>query len=197
MRTRWVVLRRRVPFVLALVLVAFALRAVAAVVVERLLFAVGRNGFLGADDVGYDHIAWAQAQAWRGAGPPLGPSDYYLLHAYTYTEAVVYFLLGHHPLAMKLLNCAFSALTAGVIYLLTQSLFDRVAACVRDAWKKDWPSSAAEKGITTGCFSIVEKYVRGLQYVKSGHSALFGRTSRGYTGGPSSQSIAAGGEGWN
>src|SRR5947209_1980015 len=77
---RWSTFRARVPFVVALVLVAFVLRAIAAVALEQILLRAGHGGFLGADDVAYDHVAWQQAQAWLGDGPPVSAADRYLLN---------------------------------------------------------------------------------------------------------------------
>lgn len=134
-------LRVRVPFVVALMLAAFLLRAIAAVVVEQALYAAGRDGFLGVDDVGYDNIAWQQAQAWRGIGPGVPLSEQHGLHVYTYTEAALYLVVGHQPLAMKLVNCLLGALAAGIIYLITQRLFGEVAARFSAAAAAFFPST--------------------------------------------------------
>lgn len=117
----------RIPFGVWLVLAAFLLRVIAAVAVDRVLYASGHNGFLGADDVAYDRIAWQQAQYWKGVGPAVAPGNAYLLSVYTYLIAALYWLLGHLELAVKLMNCLFGALTAGVIYRTTRLLFGDLA----------------------------------------------------------------------
>ena len=142
-RNLWAVARERVPFVLALVLVAFLLRAIAAVTVEQVSIAVGYGGFLGplgGDDLTYDLVAWQQAQAWRGAGPPVHPADRYLLNVYTHTQAGLYLIVGHQPLAMKVLNCLFGALTAGLVYLMGRRLFGERAARVGGVAAAFFPS---------------------------------------------------------
>jgi 4-amino-4-deoxy-L-arabinose transferase-like glycosyltransferase len=113
----------RLPFVVVLVLVAFVSRAVAAIALDRWLIARGGDGFIDLDDRGYDRIAWEQAQKWHGIGPAVAAGEQYLLNAYTYTEAALYFVLGHHPLAMKLVNCLFGALVAGLVFLITRRVF--------------------------------------------------------------------------
>lgn len=129
-RTHWATLRARIPFVVALVLVAFLLRAIAAVAVEQALYAAGRDGFLGVDDVGYDGLAWRQAQAWRGLAPPFDASYGPYINLYIYTAAALYWVTGHQPLAMKLLNCLFGALAAGLIFSIARRLFGYLAACL-------------------------------------------------------------------
>lgn len=123
------VLRPRVSFVVALMIVAFALRVIAALVLHQIVFAGGYNFFTRGDDQAYDSVSWQQAQSWRGVGPSVGLSYVYLLNAYTYTGAGLYLLVGHRPFAMILLNCAFGALTAGLVYLIALRLFGRLAAC--------------------------------------------------------------------
>jgi uncharacterized membrane protein len=126
--SRPLVPRPRVSFVVALVIVAFALRMIAAIVLHQIVFAGGYNFFTRGDDQAYDSVAWQQAQSWRGVGPPVGASYTYLLNAYTYTQAGLFLLVGHRPFAMILLNCAFGALTAGLAYLIALRLFGQLAA---------------------------------------------------------------------
>lgn len=140
-RNRWTAFRTRVPFVVALVLVAFLLRVVAAVAVEQALYAAGRGGFLGTDDIGYDQIAWQQTQAWKGIGPEIEEGQRYNLHMYTYITAGLYLVTGHQPLAMKLVNCLLGALAAGLIYLITRQLFNHLAACFSGIATAFFPSA--------------------------------------------------------
>jgi 4-amino-4-deoxy-L-arabinose transferase-like glycosyltransferase len=118
---------RHVRFALTLVLLAFILRAVAAIVLHEVSIAEGGNGFFFQDDRGYDRLAWQQAEAWHGVGPDVDPGDGDLMNAYVYSEAAVYFVLGHDPLMMKLLNCFLGALTAGLVFLIARRLFGHSA----------------------------------------------------------------------
>lgn len=136
-----------VPFLLTLVLVAFGLRAIMAVALDQHLYAAGCGGFLSEDEIGYDRVAWIQARAWRGAGPPVELADRYLLTPYTYAEAAMYFAIGHHPLGMKLINGVFGALAAGIVFLTALRLFDHTAARVSGLAAAFFP--------TTFLFSIV------------------------------------------
>src|SRR6476620_6542308 len=80
---------------LVILLVALVLRVVAAVALERVLIFRGGDGFIGPDDRRYDTVFWLQAQAWHGIGSGVGPVDQYLVNAYTYLAAGVYFVVGH------------------------------------------------------------------------------------------------------
>lgn len=139
--------RGRVPFLLALVLLAFGLRVGAAVALDQRLYATGCGGFLSEDEEAYDRVAWAQARAWRGVGHSVRSGDAYLLNPYTYAEAAVYVTVGHRPLAMKLLNCLFGALAAGLVFLTARQLFGHVAARISGLAAAFFP--------TTFLFSIV------------------------------------------
>jgi len=114
---------RNTRFLVVLVLVAFALRAIAAIALHELSISQGRDGFYFGDDRTYDLIAWQQAQGWLGTGPGLSSYFQDRMTTYTYTEAVLYVVIGHHPLAMKLLNCLLGALTAGLVFLIAWRLF--------------------------------------------------------------------------
>jgi 4-amino-4-deoxy-L-arabinose transferase-like glycosyltransferase len=114
---------RHMRFALTLVLAAFILRAIAAIVLHEVSIAEGGNGFFFEDDRGYDRLAWQQVEAWHGVGPDVDPGERYLMNAYVHAEAAVYFVAGHHLLVMKLLNCFFGALTAGLIFLIARRLF--------------------------------------------------------------------------
>ena len=128
----------RPSFVVALVLVAFVTRAIAATAVHWVSIARGGNGFFFGDDFNYDQLAWQQAQFWRGVGPPV---DSHSLHAYTYTEAAIYFVLGHHPLVMKLINCLLGALVVGLVFLLTRRYFGHQAAAFAGIAAAFFPST--------------------------------------------------------
>ena len=131
----------RVPFVVALVLIAFVTRAVAAVALDRWLIARGDDGFIWWDDHAYDQIAWLQAQYWHGVGPGVISSEQYLLNFYTLTEAALYYVIGHHPLAMKLLNCLLGALVAGLVFLITRRVFGERAGILAGVAAAFFPST--------------------------------------------------------
>jgi hypothetical protein len=132
---------QRLPAFVALVSVAFVARAIVAVVLHRILISRGGDGFIALDDRGYDTIAWQQAQAWHGIGPGVHPADHYLLNVYTYTQAAIYFVAGHHPLAMKLMNCLLGALAAGLILLIAWQLFGRLAGLFAGVAAAFFPST--------------------------------------------------------
>jgi hypothetical protein len=131
----------RLPFVAVLVLVAFVTRAIAAIALDRWLIARGGDGFIWPDDRGYDQLAWAHAQYWQGIGPGVAPGDEYWLNAYTLTEAALYYAIGHHPLAMKLLNCLFGAVVAGLVYLIARRLFGERAGMLAGVAAAFFPST--------------------------------------------------------
>lgn len=131
----------RLPFVVVLVLVAFVTRAVAAIALDRWLIARGGDGFIWPDDRGYDKLAWLQAQYWHGIGSGVAPSEQYWLNTYTLTEAALYYVIGHHPLAMKLLNCLFGALTAGLVFLIARRLFGERAGVFAGVAAAFFPST--------------------------------------------------------
>jgi Dolichyl-phosphate-mannose-protein mannosyltransferase len=131
----------RLPFVVVLVLVAFVSRAVAAIALDRWLIARGGDGFIFRDDRWYDQLAWLQAQYWHGIGPGVASSEQYLLNFYTLSEAALYFVLGHHPLAMKLVNCLFGALVAGLVFLITRRVFGPRAGVLAGVATAFFPST--------------------------------------------------------
>ncbi|MFT4037916.1 MAG: glycosyltransferase family 39 protein [Thermomicrobiales bacterium] len=112
-----------VRFLPALVVVAIALRAVGAVVLHSLLLRNGGDGFFNPDERGYDQVAWAQAELWHGIGPGVNPVEAYLLNVFTYTQAAIFFVIGHHPLAIKLLNSVLGGLTVGLVFMIAWRIF--------------------------------------------------------------------------
>jgi hypothetical protein len=135
------IVARDAHFALVLMLVAFVTRVIAAISLERWLISRGGDGFLGLDDRGYDQIAWQQAQAWLGVGPGVAPGDRYLLNAYTYINAGVYFAVGHHSFAMKLLNCLLGALVAGLVLIIARCLFGHLAGAFAGIAAAFFPST--------------------------------------------------------
>lgn len=121
-------------------LVAFGLRVVGAVVSHEVLMHVGRRGFLLMDDFAYDKLGWGLVKVWTGQLPGVRDTDEYLLVNYTYLIAIVYYVLGHSLLAAKMLNVAFGALTAVVIYALGREIFDRRAARIAALLTAFFPS---------------------------------------------------------
>lgn len=128
-------------FLITLALFALVVRVVAMLILDRALYALGRDGFIALDDRGYDVIAWQQAQLWQGGGTPIHPGERYLLNVYTYVEAALYFILGHHLIAMKLVNCLAGALTAIFAYLIARRLFGEAAARISGLAVAFFPST--------------------------------------------------------
>lgn len=121
-------------------LVAFGLRVLGAVVSHYALMQVGRRGFLLMDDFAYDKLGWGLVKVWTGQLPGVRDTDEYLLVNYTYLIAIVYYVLGHSLLAAKMLNVAFGAVTAVVVYALGAEIFHRRAARVAALLTAFFPS---------------------------------------------------------
>lgn len=119
---------RGVPVLLSLFVVAFVLRAVAAVILHQVLIARGGDGFLGYDERGYDAVSWALAQQWRGVGEGVPAGWEHIVNLYTYLGAAIYYVAGHNPLPMKVLNALFGAVVVVFVYLIAWRLFGRLAS---------------------------------------------------------------------
>jgi 4-amino-4-deoxy-L-arabinose transferase-like glycosyltransferase len=117
-------------FLVALIAAALLIRIAAALILHFVVFSSSGSFFTRGDEVAYDLTAWQQAQVWRGDRPEVDPGLRYLLNAFTYTGAAVYYLVGHHVFAVILLNCLFSALAAGLVAASAYRLFGLVAAYV-------------------------------------------------------------------
>ena len=116
-------------FVRLLVLAAFLMRIIAALILHQIVLGSGRGSFFTrGDEAAYDFVAWQLAQVWSGQLAAVHPSYTYLINAYTQTGGVIYLLVGHRAGAMIALNCLFGALAAGVVYLATRRLFGELAA---------------------------------------------------------------------
>lgn len=130
-------------FATTLFLVAWGLRVVGAVATHEVLVWRGTNGFLLLDDRAYDKLAWAVGnKVWTGIYPGIEKTDEYLMVNYTYLVAVVYYFLGHALLAAKMLNVAFGALTAVVVFALGLEIFNRRVAMLAAALAAFFPSMA-------------------------------------------------------
>jgi hypothetical protein len=130
-------------FLLGLFLAAFGLRVVAAVVSHFVLVSLGRGGFLLLDDRAYDKLGWTLAGLWMGIFPGVRESDEYLLVNYTYLVAIVYYLMGYSLLTAKMLNVAFGALLAVVVYAIGAEILSRRAARVAAVITAFFPSLVA------------------------------------------------------
>lgn len=107
---------------LTLFLTAFAARIVVAVAAHYVLLAFGKGGFLLLDDRAYDKLGWTLARVWLGVFPGIRDTDQYLMVNYTYLVAGIYYFLGHHLLAAKMMNVLFGSLLAVVLYALGREL---------------------------------------------------------------------------
>ena len=130
-------------FLLGLFLAAFALRVVAAVASHFVLGSLGRGGFLLLDDRAYDKLGWTLAGVWMGIFPGVRESDEYLLVNYTYLVAIIYYLMGYSLLAAKMLNVAFGALLAVVVYAIGAEVLGRRTARVAAVITAFFPSLVA------------------------------------------------------
>lgn len=128
MRLLRTVVGAHIPFGVALVLVAFILRVIAATILHYIVFPSGITLFTQGDDQAYDYVAWQQALVWHGVIPEVHQNFQYLLNVYTYTGAAVYMVVGHQVFAVILLNCFLGSIAAVAVYLTTRLLFGELAA---------------------------------------------------------------------
>ncbi len=106
-------------FALALYWMAFLLRLVTAIGTFYVSLAIGQGGFFSSDEGGYDQMAWAMAQQWRGMGPVVEN----LWGHYTTLVAALYVFTGHSMLAAKVMDAALGAGTAILIWYLATLVF--------------------------------------------------------------------------
>jgi len=105
----------------------FLLRALLALIVHY--SQLGESLFLQPDAVTYDKLGWGIAKAWReGRNFDIVGATEHIQVGYYYFLAVVYFLVGHSPIIVKLLNCFIGALTGLYIYHIAKRIFDKNAA---------------------------------------------------------------------
>ncbi|MDP8923317.1 MAG: glycosyltransferase family 39 protein [Chloroflexota bacterium] len=123
-------------FLSILLLAAFAVRAIAALIVHPLLVTNVRReggrfdtfvGFMFEDDRAFDVVSWALARFWSGQLSQIASSQDYLVNNYTVLMGGVYYLLGRDVMGPKLLNCLFGALAAVIVYALARELGGRRA----------------------------------------------------------------------
>jgi 4-amino-4-deoxy-L-arabinose transferase-like glycosyltransferase len=117
-------------FIVTLIALAFVIRVAAAILLHFVVFSSGASFFTRGDEVAYDITAWQQAQVWRGDLSQVEPGHRYLLNAFTYTGAAIYFVVGHHIFAVILFNCLIGAIATGLIAASAYHLFGRIAAYV-------------------------------------------------------------------
>ena len=86
------------------------------------------GNFLFLDDQGYDRIGWSLAQAWHmNTFPSPGSIEYAgtLSYLYYVVVAVVYFVFGHHWIAVKVIGALLSALSVPTAAAVGDSLGGR------------------------------------------------------------------------
>jgi hypothetical protein len=114
-----------------LLLLAFATRALAALILHPLLITNVRRGaghtdvfvgFMFEDDRAFDVVSWALARFWAGILAQTAKSQDYLINNYTVLMGWVYYWFGHDVVGPKLLNCLFGALCVVVAYALAKEL---------------------------------------------------------------------------
>lgn len=140
-RTAWAYRLRGFRVLPWLVAAAIMLRVVATVVFHQFLIRRTGDPFFNLDERGYDRVAWAQAQAWHGIGNGVPLRDAYLLNAYTYAQSAMYWLVGHHPLAIKLVNAALGGVVVGLVFLIAWRLFNPAAALASGIMAMLFPST--------------------------------------------------------
>jgi len=80
------------------------------------------------DDYTYDLIGWKVAGAWSGGYEYLIPLSMSSYKGYIYVNAIVYFLFGHFPIFLRLLNAVLSVFSAVLTYRIAKEVFDQKVA---------------------------------------------------------------------
>jgi len=96
--------------------VAYALRAAAAVVLYTGSLAMGRGGFVTGDDAAYATLAWAFVQFTLGGEvqpwvPPYWAGEAYLFGTYVYLESFLFWIFGREVLVALLTNAVLGTVT--------------------------------------------------------------------------------------
>ncbi len=115
----WLAPAQDQPFLVVLFCAAFAARLVTALATFYVSLATGQGGIIFPDESGYDTVAWAMAQQWKGVGEPVNNT----MGIYTTLAAVVYFVSGHNALILKVINAALGAGIAPLIWYLAHLIF--------------------------------------------------------------------------
>lgn len=120
------------PWVYALVLLAFTLRAAAAAVLYHGSLAAGGGGFISGDDADYAVLAWNYALYLAGQGqapwiPPFWNGNAYLFGTYVHLESFVFAIVGPNVLLFEMLNAGFGTLVVLLVYDLARRAFDERA----------------------------------------------------------------------
>ncbi|MBI4492997.1 MAG: hypothetical protein HY690_09410 [Chloroflexi bacterium] len=115
-------------FVAAAFVAAFGLRVLSALAIHGAELALGGSGALFQDDFTYDLVAGQLVRIGRGEPIAVFLGHQHLLNdTYVYTLALLYLVIGHDPLAGKLLSALFGALSVLVAYDLAARLGGRLA----------------------------------------------------------------------
>lgn len=113
-------------FLLKIFISALLLR----IIVGTLIFIFARQEFFGGDALTYDYIGFAQYKAWGGERYFQGIVNTFVGNTgasawgMTYFVAAVYGLIGRNMLAIQFINSVLGALTAPVIFLCAQQVFN-------------------------------------------------------------------------
>jgi len=84
------------------------------------------EGFFGGDATTYDWVSWSIASYWRGESPfPFYPASQ---PGYYYVVAFFYYIFGHVPFLVVMINCCVGALHAIFVYKIAALVFDRSVA---------------------------------------------------------------------
>ncbi|MFN8536648.1 MAG: glycosyltransferase family 39 protein [Thermomicrobiales bacterium] len=134
-------------FLVALIAVALVIRIAAAILLNFVIFASGGDFFTRGDEVAYDTVAWQQAQVWHGERAAVDADRRFLLNAFTYSGAAIYFVIGHHVFAVILLNCLVGALAVGLIAASAYQFFGPVAAYVSGIAVAIFPTTILMSGL--------------------------------------------------
>ena len=118
-----------------------------------------KAGVLFNDEFAYTMAGWEIKRFL--AGEIIEKQLYFFMNGYLYWTALIYTLFGYVPLVIKLYNCLFSVIVAGLAYLIAREIFDRKVAriaCIFVAFSPSlllWSVTNLKDILNLLCFSVM------------------------------------------
>jgi hypothetical protein len=109
-------------------LIAFTVRCIAAAVIEFIVYRGDNRGLFAPDELGYDAIASYLARNVTGNELPLPGTESIPAPGLVWMITGCYYLLGHHPIVPKFINCLLGSWSVVLTVLLAARLFPATAA---------------------------------------------------------------------
>jgi len=95
------------------------------------------------DENTYDKFGWALAQKWQGDGDfNIVQETSHIQVGYYYFVAAIYFIFGHHPIIVSLINIILGILAGLLLYFLSREIFSEKTAKIVLFLSLFWPSIA-------------------------------------------------------